>query len=98
MQKKLLFILFCLVSLGANAQTTAMEKEYNALAARFSTRDKLLQRDLKNYLRAYPYTTFEDEVEFMQGVLQVEKGHYKQGLKILEQVDNKALGRDHQDD
>ncbi|MCR5049887.1 MAG: tetratricopeptide repeat protein [Paludibacteraceae bacterium] len=96
--RKVLVILICLVSLGVNAQTTAMEKDYNVLAARFNGRDKMLQRDLKNYLQAYPYTTYESEVKFMQGVLQIEKGHYKQGLKILEQVNNKAISRDHQYD
>lgn len=81
-----------------SAQTTEMETRYNALAERFDGRDKLLQRDLKAYLQAYPYTTFLDEVHFMQGVLQVEKGHYKQGLKYLESVDPKALTRTHQTD
>ena len=80
------------------AQTTEMETQYNALSARFDGRDKLLQRDLKAYLQAFPYTTFADEVNFMQGVLQVEKGHYKQALKILEQVDLKALTRPHKED
>ena len=95
-------IVFCLLSLSEavfiplSAQTTEMETRYNALAARFDGRDKLLQRDLKDYLQAYPYTTFTDEVHFMQGVLQVEKGHYKQGLKILEPIDIKALSRAHQ--
>ena len=97
-------IVFCLLSLSEavftplSAQTTEMETRYNALAARFDGRDKLLQRDLKDYLQAYPYTTFTDEVHFMQGVLQVEKGHYKQGLKILEPIDIKALSRAHQTD
>ena len=50
-----------------SAQTSEMEQHYNALAARFDGRDKLLQRDLKTYLQAYPYTTFKDEVQFMQG-------------------------------
>lgn len=80
------------------AQTTEMETQYNALAARFETRDKMLQRDLKAYLEAFPYTTFADEVKFMQGVMQVEKGHYKQGLKILEQLEIPALTRPHQID
>ena len=96
--RKILFILFCLVSLGISAQTTEMETRYNELSARFNGRDKLLQRDLKAYLQAYPYTTFLDEVHFMQGVLQVEKGHYKNGLKVLEQVEAKALTRQHQTD
>ena len=81
-----------------SAQTTEMETHYKALEARFDGRDKLLQRDLKDYLQEYPYTTFLDEVHFMQGVLQVEKGHYKQGLKILEPIDIKALTRPHQTD
>ena len=97
LKKGLLAIVFVL-SLGAYAQTSEMELRYNALSARFEGRDKLLARDLKNYLQAYPYTTFTDEVNFMQGVLQVEKGHYKQGLKILESIDINALGRSHKTD
>ena len=90
--------ILALLSLSASAQTTEMETQYNALAARFDGRDKLLQRDLKAYLQAFPYTTFADEVKFMQGVLQVEKGHYKQSLKILETVEAKHLSRPHQTD
>ena len=91
-------IALALCAAGGYAQTSEMETRYNALAARFDGRDKQLQRDLKTYLQAYPYTTFADEVNFMQGVLQVEKGHYKQSLKILEQVEAKALTRPHQTD
>ena len=80
------------------AQTSEMEQQYNALSARFDGRDKMLQKDLKAYLQAYPYTTFADEVKLMQGVLMVEKGHYKQSLKVLEQVEAKALTRPHQTD
>ena len=94
--KTLFFVL--LLPLCLCAQTTEMEQRYNALANRFDGRDKLLQRDLKTYLQAYPYTTFQDEVKFMQGVLQVEKGHYKQALKVLEPVDIHALTRPHQQD
>jgi TolA-binding protein len=75
-----------------------MEQRYLALEARFDGRDKMLQKDLKTYLQEYPYTTFADEVNFMQGVLMVEKGHYKQSLKILEQVEAKVLTRPHQTD
>ena len=92
------FILYSLFLTPLFAQTTEMETQYNALSARFDGRDKLLQRDLKEYLQAYPYTTFLDEIHFMQGVLQVEKGHYKQALKILEPIDIHALTRPHQQD
>jgi len=96
--RKTIFILLCLMSLSLSAQTTQMERQYQALAERFDGRDKMLQRDLKAYLQQYPYTTFLDEVHFMQGVLQVEKGHYKQALKIMEQMDVSALTRPHQTD
>jgi len=94
-------LVYCLLSFVLSptfAQTSEMEQRYDALAARFDGRDKLLPKDLKAYLQAYPYTTFADEVNFMQGVIQVEKGHYKQSLKILEQVDVTALTRPHQTD
>ena len=93
-----LFSILCGLYAPSYAQTTEMETRYNELAARFDGRDKLLQRDLKAYLQAFPYTTFADEVHFMQGVLQVEKGHYKQSLKILEPIDLTALTRPHQTD
>ena len=101
--RKIFFIIslcsvLCTLSSSALAQTTEMEQRFRALDASFEGRDKLLQRDLKAYLQAYPYTTFEDEVKCMQGILQVEKGHYKQGLKILEQVEIYALTRPRQED
>lgn len=90
--------IFAVLSLSSVAQTTEMETRFNVLSARFDVRDKLLLRDLKTYLQEYPYTTFADEVKFMQGVLQAEKGQYKQSLKFLEQVEMKSLTRDHQTD
>ena len=80
------------------AQTTEMETQYKALAERFPTRDKQLPNDLKAYLQAFPYTTFADEVKLMQGIIQVEKGHYKQSLKFLEPIEVHALTREHQTD
>ena len=80
----------------AQAQTSEMETRYNALAERFEVRDKLLLRDLKAYMQAYPYTTFADEVTFMQAVLYAEKSTYKQSLKLFESIDRKALSRPHQ--
>lgn len=94
----LVISIFIALCLPLFAQTSEMEQRFQELAARFDGRDKLLQRDLKAYLQAYPYTTFTDEVNFMQGVLQVEKGHYKQSLKVFEQVEARVLTRPHQTD
>ena len=93
----LLGFLWFLVS-PISAQTTEMETQYKALAERFPTRDKQLPNDLKAYLQAFPYTTFADEVKLMQGIIQVEKGHYKQSLKFLEPIEVHALTREHQTD
>ena len=92
------FILYSLFLVPAFAQTSEMETQFNVLSERFDGRDKLLQNDLKEYLLAYPYSTFVDEVKFMQGVLLAEKGRYKNSLKVLEQVDISALSRPHKND
>lgn len=81
--------------LAANAQISEMETEYLRLAERFELRDQLVQRDLRTYLKQYPYTTYESDVHFMLGVMQVERGYYKQALKDLELTDYSALGRQH---
>ena len=104
MRKKIKLGVLCILGFlgilvtSVSAQTTEMETRYKDLAARFEGRDKLLQRDLKAYMQAFPYTTFADEVRFMQGVLLVEKGRYKNSLKTLEKVDISALTRPHQED
>ena len=45
-----------------------MESEYNRVAALFDKRDKLALRELRDYIEAYPYTTFEAEVYFIVGL------------------------------
>ena len=97
---RIIFVL-CLLSFipcTISAQTSEMETRYNALSERYDGRDKGLQNDLKAYMQEFPYTTYGDEVNFMQAVLQIEKGHYRQGLKILEQLDIKSLSRAHKTD
>ena len=98
--RNFLTILLLLVALGGYSadRATAMEIRYNALAARFDARDKALANDLQTYLQTYPYSTFIDEVKFMQGVLLVEKGLYSKAAKTLESVDTHALTRPHQTD
>lgn len=91
-------ILFCLLMVGASltAQVSKMEEDYNQLEERYELREKNLAKDLKQYLVLYPYTTYADEIHFMQGVLLVERAYYKQALKELERTDYKTLARPHQ--
>ena len=92
----LLALLLCVAE--GYAQQSQMETDYNRIAERFEARDKSLQKDLKTYLQKYPYTTYEDEIHFMSGVLQAEKAKWKQASKELEQVEHTALTRPHQTD
>lgn len=73
-----------------------MESEYNRVAALFEQRNQLALRELRDYIEAYPYTTFEAEVYFMQGVLQTERGQYKKAIKEFDKSDYKTLPRPYQ--
>ena len=94
----LVVLALLLWGMAGYAQPSQMETDYNRIAERFESRDKTLQKDLKTYLQKYPYTTYEDEIHFMSGVLQAEKAKWKQASKELEQVEYKALTRPHQAD
>lgn len=83
------------LTVSAHAQVSKMESEYLRLAGRFEERAAGIQNDLRNYLKEFPYTTYESEVHYMAGVVQAERGFYKQALKDLEQADPKALSRRH---
>ena len=96
--RTLVFFALLLCGTQGLAQQSKMEIDYNRIAERFEPRDKTLQKDLKTYLQKYPYTTYEDEIHFMSGVLQAEKAKWKQATKELEQVEYKALTRPHQAD
>ncbi len=96
--KTLVLLMLWLGVTAGYAQQSQMEADYNRIAQRFEARDKTLQKDLKTYLQKYPYTTYEDEIHFMSGVLQAEKSKWKQAAKELEQVEHKALTRPHQTD
>lgn len=90
----ILFFLMCIVT--SSAQVSRMEVAYQKLLERYELRDKNLQKDLKSYLRLYPYTTYQDEIHFMSGVMLAERGYQKKALKELEHVDYKSLARPHQ--
>lgn len=77
-------------------KASRMESEYNRVAALFDKRDKLALRELRDYIEAYPYTTFEAEVYFMLGVIQTERGYYKKALKEFDKSDYKYLPRPYQ--
>lgn len=107
MKKRLVYsiCLAAFVFLGsvfAQAQQLPMEDAYKALSNRFDKRvagDPNLPIDLRNYQAIYPYSTYEDEVQLMYGIIQVEKNKkdsYAKPLKELLKIENpKRLTRPH---
>lgn len=93
----LLGIILSGLCLGLNAQVSRMESEYLRLFDGFEQRRNNTAGELKKYLDTYPYTTYESEVRMMLGVLEIEHGSYKKGVRDLDFVQPDALTRPHQD-
>lgn len=96
--KKRLY-LFCIILtswLSVWAQQLPMEQDYFRLAENFVERDKYLLQDIKTYLQLYPYSTYEDEVRYMQAVLWTERNMPKKAIKEFETIQPKSLSRPHQ--
>ena len=69
------------------------EQAFKNVQQQFEQRMPNTQNNLKQYLDQYPYTTYEDEVRTMQGVLYTEKEKYKNAIKIFSKVKVKNLSR-----
>ncbi len=85
-----------LLTLTTGIAANDMEQRYKEVRQVFEARHKYAQDELKQYLQDYPYTTYESEVQLMLGVLQTERGRYKQALRTFNKVQRKDLARDDQ--
>lgn len=96
--KRLLYSIILLWIAGSSVafSQSRMEVEYNRVSALYESRDKNALQQLRAYLADYPYTTFESEVYFMIGVVEVEKGHYKKAVRDFERCQFADLARPHQ--
>ena len=90
------------VTTALQAQKLPMEDDYQVLSDRYNKRvvgDPNLPIDLRNYLTTYPYSTYQDEVQLMYAIIQVEKNKkdsYAKPLKELLKVEKpKQLTRPH---
>ena len=73
MKRALIYIVGLFLSVViANAQD--YEQVFRDLQQQFQERTKTAPANLKSYLEVYPYTPYSDEIHFMEGVLQAEKG------------------------
>lgn len=88
--------LLVLLALCLSVRANLMEQRYHEMRQVFEAREKTAQQDLKRYLQDYPYTIYHSEVQMMLGVLQTEKGRYKQALRSFDKVKWNELGRNDQ--
>ena len=92
MKRRLIYIIGIVLSISvANAQD--YEQAFQHLQQQFQERSKTTTTALRSYLDCYPYTPYSDEILLMEGVLQTEKGKYKQAIKLFNQVKSKNLSR-----
>lgn len=89
-----LTILFALFTLLASANE--MEERFQVLKTQFEQRDRNAQKELKQYLVDFPYTTYRSETQLMIGILQTEKEKYKNALTTFDKVEWKQLERPQQ--
>ena len=98
----ILFGLLLLTGINLSAQQLPMERDYLRLSERYDKRvkdDKNLPIDLRAYQKAYPYSTYLEEVQLMYAIIQVEqnkKEDFSRPLKELQKIQKpKLLTRPH---
>lgn len=91
--KRALYILIGFVFSTAVTFAQDYQTAFTELQQQFEQRSPTTINHLKQYLKDYPYTPYSDEILLMEGVLQTEKGKYKQAIKLFNQVKSKNLSR-----
>ena len=91
--KRALYILIGFVFSTAVTFAQEYQTAFTELQQQFEQRSPATINHLKQYLKDYPYTPYSDEILLMEGVLQTEKGKYKQAIKLFNQVKSKNLSR-----
>ena len=91
--KRALYILIGFVFSTAVTFAQDHQTAFTELQQQFEQRSPATINHLKQYLKDYPYTPYSDEILLMEGVLQTEKGKYKQAIKLFNQVKSKNLSR-----
>ena len=91
--KRALYILIGFVFSTAVTFAQDYQTAFTELQQQFEQRSPATINHLKQYLKDYSYTPYSDEILLMEGVLQTEKGKYKQAIKLFNQVKSKNLSR-----
>ena len=91
--KRLIYILVGVVLSLSSVQAEDYQDAFAAIQQEFEQRLPSTQNTIKEYLANYPYTTYEDELKTMQGVLYTEKEKYKNAIKVFNKVNVRSLSR-----
>jgi TolA-binding protein len=96
MNKRLCIVFLLTLSSICYLGAQDYEQDFRAAQQAFQERLKTAQNTLKQHLINYPYSPYSDEILLMEGVLQTEKGKYKQATKVFNKVEAKNLSRETQ--
>lgn len=96
MRIRIALIICSVIGSVSLVRANEMEQAFEQVKQSFELRQKSAQNDLKQYLQDYPYTTYESDVQCMIGVLQTERGKYKNAVKTFQRVEIKHLTREQQ--
>ena len=96
MNKRLCIVFLLTLSSICYLGAQDYERDFRAAQQAFQERLKTAPNTLKQHLSNYPYSPYSDEILLMEGVLQTEKGKYKQATKVFNKVEAKNLSRETQ--
>lgn len=91
--KRLVYIIIGVLLSIFSIHAQDYKQAFGAIQQEFEQRLSSTQNTIKEYLEKYPYTTYEDELKTMQGVLYTEKEKYKNAVKVFNKVKVKSLSR-----
>ena len=91
--KKFIYVIVSVVLSVSSINAQDYKQAFATIQQEFEQRLPSTQNTIKEYLAQYPYSTYEDELKTMQGVLYTEKEKYKNAIKVFNKVNVKSLSR-----
>ena len=91
--KRFIYVIVSVVLSVSSINAQDYKQAFATIQQEFEQRLPSTQNTIKEYLDQYPYSTYEDELKTMQGVLYTEKEKYKNAIKVFNKVNVKSLSR-----
>jgi TolA-binding protein len=84
--KRFIYVIVSVVLSVSSINAQDYKQAFATIQQEFEQRLSSTENTIKEYLEKYPYTTYEDELKTMQGVLYTEKEKYKNAVKVFNKV------------